>query len=287
MFSKSTIQHLRIPFSFFLLPVYLFAISIAPEVRLGEAILIFIILHIFLYPASNGYNSYFDRDEKSIGGLKYPPKVENELYYISLIFDGIALSLGMLISWQFTLMLFIYGMVSKAYSHPSIRLKKYAWGGWIAAGIFQGFFTFIMVLVGLGYPLNLLNAKMLLPAGLSTALLWGSYPMTQVYQHDEDGKRGDHTLSILLGIRGTFLFTAFIFSFTNIGFWYFFANYYSVKEAALFQICLTPLLLYFFYWYRKVIQDELNANFDHTMKLNMISALCLNLYFCLLYFLHH
>jgi 1,4-dihydroxy-2-naphthoate octaprenyltransferase len=54
------------------------------------------------------------------------------------------------------------------------------------------------------------HAKFLYPALLSTCLLLGSYPMTQIYQHEEDARRGDKTFSLLLGIKETFIFTAVI-----------------------------------------------------------------------------
>src|SRR5688572_19464666 len=126
MFSRSTWLHLRIPFSYFLLPAYLFALSISPN--LGERNLLwsFLIIHLLLYPASNGYNSYFDKDEKSIGGLKNPPPVTKELYYVSLLLDVAAVVLAMiLINKEFAIMVLVYGLISKAYSHPSVRLKKY------------------------------------------------------------------------------------------------------------------------------------------------------------------
>ena len=141
MFSRSTWLHLRIPFSFFLMPVYLFALAISPNFSEHTLLWSFLLIHLFLYPASNGYNSYFDKDEKSIGGLKNPPPVKLGLYYVSLSFDGIAIILGwIMISPLFSVMLFIYGLASKAYSHPLIRLKKYAIAGWLTTGFFQGFF---------------------------------------------------------------------------------------------------------------------------------------------------
>ena len=76
---KSTLLHLRIPFSFFLLPVFLFAAAIVDVFDWGNFWMLFFILHFLVYPASNGYNSYFDKDEESIGGLKNPPKVSKEL----------------------------------------------------------------------------------------------------------------------------------------------------------------------------------------------------------------
>ena len=112
MFSSSSWLHLRIPFSYFLLPVFLFALAISPNISGGHLFWVFIIVHIFLYPASNGYNSYFDKDEKSIGGLQNPPPVNKGLYYLSLSFDAIAITLGLVfINIPFAAMLFAYGLV--------------------------------------------------------------------------------------------------------------------------------------------------------------------------------
>ena len=82
-FDKNTVKHLRISFSFFLLPVFLFALSQAPEINWIKAVVAFCILHLLIFPSSNGYNSYQDRDETSIGGLKNPPKVTRNLFYVT------------------------------------------------------------------------------------------------------------------------------------------------------------------------------------------------------------
>jgi len=278
---KSTLLHLRIPFSFFLLPVFLLACAVG-EIRDPEnLILSFIILHLLVYPASNGYNSYFDKDEDSIGGLKNPPKVSKELYWVSLAFDIVGLLLSLLISLEFTVMILVYGLISKAYSHPSIRLKKYPIIGWLAAGIFQGYFTFLLSYVALKdiSIWETLDSRIQIPAILSTLLLLGSYPMTQVYQHKEDGKRGDLTMSRLLGIRGTFHFTAVAFTIATGGFIYYFLEYFTLHEAILFPIFLSPVLFYFGLWYLRVRRDAEMANFQSTMRLNFISALMLNGFF--------
>src|SRR5882762_436845 len=146
----STLLHLRVPFSYFLLPVYLFALGISPNLCESNLIWSFVIIHLMLYPASNGYNSYFDKDEKSIGGLKNPPPVNKSLYYISLLLDLAAIIIAYWkIGFLFALMILIYGLLSKAYSHPSIRLKKYPIIGWLIVGIFQGSFAFLMCYVGI------------------------------------------------------------------------------------------------------------------------------------------
>lgn len=283
---RSTLLHLRIPFSFYLLPVFLFAFSLSENLNTSSLFIIGIALHIFLYAASNGYNSYYDKDEESIGGLEKPPKVSKELYWYSLLFDLVAVVMGSFISWQFVLMLLIYGLVSKAYSHPSVRLKKMPFIGWFVAGFFQGYFTFLMVFSGLN-DLNfseILITQIQLPAILSSLLLWGSYPMTQIYQHSEDKKRGDITISLKLGLLGTFHFTAIAFFLATQGFLYFYYENYSIYHSIGYLICLTPVLGYFGYWYLKSRKNSSEVNFKNTMRLNFISALCLNLFFLTFYF---
>lgn len=282
MLTRSSWLHLRIPFSYFLLPVFLFSLAISPNLNEGRMLWVFIILHVFLYPASNGYNSYFDKDEKSIGGLKNPPPVNKGLYWLALVFDALALILGLLkINLLFTVMLLVYGLISKAYSHPAIRLKKYPILGWLAAGLFQGFFTFIMCYVGINnFSLeNCWSAHVLVPAALTSVMLWGNYPMTQVYQHEEDTKRSDITLSVKLGIRGTFLFTAGVFTVAVAGFIFYFIQFFEIKYAYAFLIALFPVLAYFTFWFFKVLKDAGNANYRYTMALNFISATCLNIFF--------
>ncbi len=303
MISRSTWLHLRIPFSLYLMPVFCFAAATGNETDWWRFCLVFIIIHLFLYPASNGFNSYFDKDEGSIGGLENPPPVKKELYNVSLGFDAIALLLGLIISLEFTILLFIYGLVSKAYSHPYIRLKKNALAAWLAAGIFQGAFTYIMVRNGLNdVSINeIFNEEILFPALLATFMIFGFYPMTQIYQHEEDSKRGDLTISYKLGIKGTFYFSAFWFALAAAGFAFYF-NWYVVPLDLLtipknnigctrtyyvtffvpFMIFMLPLFIYFIRWFLRVRKDENAADFHSTMMLNRIASVSLILFFALL-----
>ena len=178
-------------------------------------------------------------------------------------------------------MLFVYGLASKAYSHPSIRLKKFPWGGWLVTGFFQGFFMILTFYVGINnFELQTaISAKVLLAGCLASLMLWGNYPMTQIYQHDEDFKRGDITLSLKLGILGTFHFTIIAFGIATIGFIWFFQLYYNGTYSLDFLTFLAPVAIYFLYWYFKVRKDVDQANYSHTMWLNFISAICLNAFF--------
>ncbi|MBT1704219.1 UbiA family prenyltransferase [Chryseosolibacter indicus] len=287
MFSKSSLLHLRIPFSFFLLPIFLFSLSISPNLNELRLFWVFFIIHFLLYPASNGYNSYFDKDEKSIGGLKNPPPTKTGLYYLSLLLDALAIILGYLkLNLTFAVMLLIYGLVSKAYSHPSIRLKKYAFTSLVITGIFQGLFTFLMCYVGVNdFPISIaLRPNVIIPGILTSLMLWANYPLTQVYQHEEDSKRGDTTISLKLGVKGTFYFSIIVFGVALSCFLLYLNLYFSSKYAMIFLMAVLPVLLYFFYWLMLVLRNKNNADYGRTMALNYISATCLNLFFLYLFF---
>jgi 4-hydroxybenzoate polyprenyltransferase len=284
---KNVLLHLRIPFSLFLMPVFWFAVSQAQHPDWGVVMGLFVLLHLLIYPASNAYNSYFDKDKGPIGGLENPPPVSKTLYYVAWILDIIAIIAACFMSgWILSVALFIYSTISKAYSNDKIRLKKYPILSWLTVGIFQGAFTYLTVIqavdnISLN---NLLQNEYLLPAVLSSLNLLGFYPMTQIYQHEEDAQRGDMTMSRLLGIKGTFIFTATIFLFVTIGFYFFFQNtqLFDIQAFVVYLLVMLPVLIYFNLWFLKVLKNENQADFHHTMRLNMLGSICLNVFFILL-----
>lgn len=289
MITRSSISHLRIPFSLFLMPVFLFALALTPNLNGDRLLLVFLALHLFLYPSSNGYNSFFDRDEESIGGLKHPPKVTPDLYWLSQGFFLIALILGAMISLGFAGMLLVYGLVSMAYSHPRIRIKKYPWASWIIAGFFQGYFTFAMAYAGLsdlGWDV-IVKPHVIIPGLLTSLMLWGNYPLTQVYQHREDSKRGDRTLSLKLGIKGTFLFSALFFALTGAAFIWYFLDRGQEQIIWIYLGAMAPIILFFLIWFGFVNQNpEKYASYSWAMGMNSLSALALNAFF-IYYFLEN
>jgi 1,4-dihydroxy-2-naphthoate polyprenyltransferase len=190
---RSTIQLLRFPFSVFLLPVYLFAVSQVEKIDVPGLILSFLILHLLVYPASNGYNSYMDRDESSIGGVKNPMQPTKQLFHATLLMDALAVLLSLAVSVYFSMGILLYILVSRAYSYRGIRLKKYPILGYLSVVIFQGAVTFAISYhaCSVGHPMQV----PLLPALASSLLIGGFYPLTQVYQHEADKADGVHTIS--------------------------------------------------------------------------------------------
>jgi 1,4-dihydroxy-2-naphthoate polyprenyltransferase len=279
MIQRSTIQLLRFHFSFFLMPVYWFALSQVVNPDAGRALLAFFIIHVLIYPSSNGYNSYMDRDESSIGGLKEPLLPTRQLLRATGIMDGLALILGLFISIYFTLAAGIYILASRAYSARSVRLKKFPLAGYLLVVICQGALIFFMVYHG-SHPLLTLRVPAL---GMVSAslLIGGIYPLTQIYQHEADAKDGVRTISSVLGIRGTFVFCGIVdlLAFALLGF--FFLISLELKEFLLLTTCMVPVLVYFTIWAVQVWRNPSRADFRHTMRMNMIASCCTSIGFIL------
>jgi 1,4-dihydroxy-2-naphthoate octaprenyltransferase len=280
MLKRSTVQLLRFHFSFFLLPVYLFALSQVPDINWFKAMLIFVILHFLIYPASNGYNSYMDRDESSVGGIKNPLQPTRELFVVSVVFDAIAVLASLFIGVVFAIGVLFYILASRAYSYRGIRLKKFPVIGYLTVVVFQGAVTFWLVYTGSSQSTSLDAPSAAMIA--SSFLIGGFYPLTQIYQHEADKRDGVTTISYLLGYRGTFIFTAIVYS-VAMGLlnWYFFQTN-RTDQFIILLVCMVPVLIYFFIWAHKVWQNTSFADFTRTMRMNMLASLCTNLAFLIL-----
>jgi 1,4-dihydroxy-2-naphthoate octaprenyltransferase len=281
MLFRSTLLHLRFPFSFFLMPFYLFGISQSDNLHIVGLVLSFVVMHLLFNPASNGYNSWFDKDEGPIGGLANPPKVQTALYTTSLMMHFFALIFAIYFGLDTVLFLLILTVASMAYSHPLIRIKAKPIVGVIWVAFFQGFWTYYLSLSFFEH-LNIhhfSNVQHLIPAVLCSIMLLGSYPMTQIYQHEEDLKRGDITISLRLGIKGTFMWTATWFGLATAGLLYFFYLKGGFALPTLMMVLTAPTLLFFFWWWIKSNQNGEIVNHQNTMRLNWLSAIGFNLFF--------
>lgn len=239
---------------------------------------VFVILHLLVYPSSNGYNSYVDQDTGPIGGLKSPPKPTQALYYLTWALDILAILWAFGIHPLFGLGVTGYIAASRAYSSDRIRLKKYPWAGFLTVFCFQGAWTFVMVLAGV------LPAKQhvfiwqnhyLMLALACSCLVGGVYPLTQIYQHQADAERGDKSLSQRLGYRGSFLFAGVLITISQSLFWLTLPH----TQWLLMQVCLAPIALYFVYWAYQVWNNTQAASFEGSMRLNYLAASCMNLCF--------
>ena len=283
-FDRNTVKHLRLPFSFFLLPVFLFALSQSVQINWVDTILAFLILHVLVFPSSNGYNSYQDRDEGSIGGLKYPPKVTTNLYYATLLMDILALSAGLIISVYFSLMLLVFIIMSRAYSYRQIRLKKYPFIGFFTVFVFQGAFVYLMsatAIIGANW-MFLFSENSIICMAISSLFIGSIYPLTQIYQHQADKNDGVISISYKLGYTGTFVFSGLLFSVAVLLLFYYFSLKQQNIALVIFLLMMLPVIYRLSVWFAKVRKDTVHADFDNTMSMNMLTSSIMNLYFLLL-----
>ena len=237
-----------------------------------------------VYPASNGYNSYMDRDTASIGGIKNPLQPTKQLFYVTIIMDLLAIALSFLVTPIFVIGTLSYILASRAYSYRKIRLKKYPVIGYLTVIIFQGAITFFLVFHGSASN-HTTNAPIIAIIAASL-LIGGFYPLTQIYQHTDDLKDGVQTISYKLGYKGTFIFTIVIYTlaFSMLGLQ--FVLNLELNRFLLLQIFMLPVLVYFFIWFNKVLKNTKEANFKNTMRMNLLASICTNTGFITLLILH-
>lgn len=285
MIQKSTIQLLRIPFSFFLMPVYWFALSVTSQINYTRAIGVFILLHFFLYPASNGYNSYNDRDTESIGGLAEPMLPTKQLYYLTLVLDLIGFAFSFVISPVFAACFLFFIICSRLYSWRGLRLKQYPILGYFLVILNQGSLVFFAIAHGVSSNLTIeVPFLLLLAAGL---LIGGFYPITQIYQHVQDRNDGVHTISILLGKRGTFIFCSILYLFAFICLFLYFQSKLMLAHFWVIQLFFVPVVLYFLSWMVAVWKNPAKADFKNTMRMVWLASTSTNLAFITLFILNH
>lgn len=285
MLHKSTLQLLRFHFSIFLMPVYWFALTQLVNINWFRAILVFIILHVLVYPASNGYNSYMDRDETPIGGLKNPLQPTKQLFYTTIVMDVIAVTISFFISWYFTAGIVLYIMASRAYSYRGIRLKQYPYIGYLTVILFQGAVTYWLVYHGSSEALYISASTSGMIA--SSLLIGGFYPLTQIYQHKADKEDGVETISYKLGYRGTFLFCASVYTVAMLFLGYTFFSSLLIAQFFVLLLFFSPILVYFFWWAAKVWKQTEEADFTNTMRMNILASTCTNLGFITVLILNH
>jgi 1,4-dihydroxy-2-naphthoate polyprenyltransferase len=274
---RSTIQLLRFHFSFFLLPVYLFALSQVKDINWRDAGIVFLVLHLLVYPSSNGYNSYMDKDETPIGGLKNPLQPSRQLFYVTVAMDLLAVLIACAVSFYFAAGVLLYILASRAYSYRGIRLKKFPLSGYLIVMIFQGGLSFFISYHGISQDKTL--DVPLLPILVAVVLIGGSYPLTQVYQHEEDRKDGVKTISMLLGKRGTFVFCGCIFVLATTLMFITFSRQNQLRSFFIFTGCMLPMVAFFLWWMIKVWKDEQAANFKNSLWMNVLASACTTICF--------
>lgn len=141
-------------------------------------------------------NSAFDRDEGDIAYLRSPPPPPRHLFAFGLALMATGQALALLLPAAFGLAYATCFALSLLYSVPPVRLKAVAGADWVVNLIGFGMLTPFAGWATTGRAIGGTELIVLAAFGPLFAAL---YPLTQLYQVEEDRRRGDRTLALRLG----------------------------------------------------------------------------------------
>lgn len=269
---KNLILHLRLNISIVLAPIFLWGFLLSEKREWLVFFIGFFIFHVFLYGGSNAYNSYYDKDEGPIGGLKNPPKVTNGLLYFSLGIKILGQVIAFFINPYFAIVYFICLVLSIIYSHPKTRWKADPILSLFTVGFGQGGLAFISGWFTQG--ITITNIYIFIFGMLTTVFMSaGVYPLTQIYQIEEDEKRGDITFAVKYGVKKSFNFSVFcslLSCFCMLTTIILKKMYLDVFLICMFYIVFIVQIVF---WAKKYNAQEILANYSKIMKLNYANAI--------------
>ncbi len=199
------LRHLRLPFNVLLSPIYLWGAWLAPHDPDGLRLLVgWLALHVFLYGGTTALNSVFDRDEGPIGGMRHPAPVGPGLLAWSVVVQVAGLPLAWLVSPAFSITYVLLGLLATAYSHPATRWKARPAAALLVVALGQGGVGSLAGWWAAAGPAVAPLTELTRPgpwwaAAVAALVLIGQFVASQAYQVDEDRRRGDLTLPVLLG----------------------------------------------------------------------------------------
>lgn len=269
---KNLLLHLRLNMSLVLAPIFLWGFMLSGGIFTWKFFIAFIAFHVFLYGGSNAYNSYYDKDEGPIGGLKNPPKVNDTLLYFSIICKIIGQVLSLLVNKSFFIIYLIFFVLSILYSYKSTRWKSNTFLSILTVGLGQGGLAFV---AGWFSNTELISNISLFLLGMLTTIFmsFGVYPLTQLYQIEEDKKRNDITFAVYWGIKKSFIFSAlcvFLSAISMLSVIYIRKSYIDFILISIFYIFFLAQL---FIWSKKYDEKSIMKNYDKIMKLNYSNGL--------------
>ena len=225
-----------------------------------------------------------DRDTSAIGGLRHPLQPTRQLFYFTIAMDILAVAICAFIQVELAVGILLYILASRAYSYRGIRLKQYPVLGFLTVFMFQG--ALVYLLTSHAIDTNHKFQWPLLPALTSSTLIGALYPLTQIYQHQDDKADGVVTISMLLGKTGTFVFSAVLFLAATCCI-YVVVRDVSIQQFYYFLLIMLPVVLFFLRWMTWVLKDPQTANFTNSLRMNVLATACTTIYFLLIFILNH
>lgn len=195
------IVHLRLHYQFFILSGgYLLVALFLPEVDWTSFGIQFLNVHVLLFGGATAYNSYWDKDEGPIGGLKSPPKMTDWMWTASLLIQFVGIIPALFAGFKFLVIYISSMLLFWLYSTPLARWKGKPILSVFAIGISTGTNSFLLGYLAGGADSLSLNEGFI--AFAVACILVSLYPVSQVFQIEEDKERGDQTFAMKFGLKG-------------------------------------------------------------------------------------
>jgi 4-hydroxybenzoate polyprenyltransferase len=170
--------------------------------RLGPALLGLGLWVVCLNGGTLALNSAYDRDEGDIAYLRRPPPPPAHLASFGFCLMILGLLAAFLLPVGYRAAYAVCLGLSVFYSVPPLRLKAVPGADWVINMWGFGTLTPYAGWAATGIPLDRTHGMVLLAFCPLFAAL---YPLTQIYQLEEDSRRGDRTLALILGVRRSLL----------------------------------------------------------------------------------
>jgi 4-hydroxybenzoate polyprenyltransferase len=174
--------------------------GVARGAQLGTALGALAVWVICLNGGTLALNSVFDKDEGDIGYLVAPPPPPRHLLAFSVALLVLGQVAALRLPPAFAVAYAICFALSVLYSVPPFRFKAVAGVDWLINMWGFGTLTPFAGWAATGRALDGTAALVLLAF---CPLFAGLYPLTQLYQLEEDRRRGDRTLALILGMRAS------------------------------------------------------------------------------------
>lgn len=269
--------HLRLHYQILFAPIFLWGYFLAvgehgaqPD---GKFWIGFLAFHLFLYGGTTAYNSYYDRDEGPVGGLAKPSPVDPALLPFSLIMQLIGAGLAFGVNRLFVAFYLLDFILGAAYSHPSIRLKGKPFGSILVVGCGQGVFAGLAGYVIARPDLMAVTSLEWLGIIVAALITVGFYPLTQIYQIDEDLARGDLTFAAWAGPKNSFRFAIGVQSVAAALLVGVIWNLLGPWNALLIALFYITLLVTIAQWASVFDNKRVLANYRRVMRINMLTSL--------------
>ena len=194
--------HLRLHWQLLLSPLFLWGFLLSGGKAGPKFWLVFFVFHVLFYGGATALNSYYDQDDGPVGGLWNPPQATRALLVFAVAIQVLGLLIVFFVDKPLFGLALIMGIVGNGYSHPALRLKAYPWTSLLAVSIFQGMGgTAAGWLTGTDNWRTLISLEALLGMAVAFLVITAFYPLTQLYQREEDERRGDISFAVRWGER--------------------------------------------------------------------------------------